>query len=342
MSVTRLYAYAVPSNKNLTTPAPVQGGPMTDLKTLGSVIDDATQKVRAANWLAVRLNVDATSPNRSSPYRDAVLGLAFGQKPKADASALGLAQRLAGLMDQRSPGGCLLVLAVRTEAGGKTVTMWTFPRDPALRFRTGAGGPTVEVLTDAFSQRSHLRKAAELKGADQGPTSFLTARAVDLISGGPGQAADYWVHDFLDAELSLAGDVGTAALALGLKAAWDTAGSDGEREQFRSAAVAVRASTQSRWSMQSFADSYLTDSAKARFLKTREAREHRAQKFQFKKDAFDLVINYRVFELKNGVYISAPFARADTVLDIKDTPQGKRVTASGVVKTDRVRKQRGV
>jgi hypothetical protein len=330
----RLYAFAVASQKNVDEPVPAQGGAIGRAGALGTVISQTTTQVRAGQWTDVRLNVDARSRDRSSEVRDAVRSLAFGSKPDADDAATGLANRLSGVMDHRSPD-CLLVIAVEAVDGGRSVTMWTFPRDEALRFSAGRGGPSVEVLRDAFSRRSHLRKAAALVGADDGRTSFLKAKAVDLVTGG-GQLAEYWISDFLDASLDLHPDSGSGALGRALRSAWDAAKTDQEREQFHDAAIAVRRSTRARWSLQEFADEYLTGEAKKRFLGAREARELGARQFRFSRDAFDRVIHFRVLRTDNGLRISAPFADADSLLDFDETADGTRVTASGMVREDKV------
>lgn len=336
----RVYAYAVEPQKGFENPSPPRGGALTDLQTLGTVVQDATQQVRPARWINVRLNVLRDGTARTSAIRDAALNLAFGRADDANVAAADLATRLSTSMDRRSRGGCLLVLAVTASNDAKQVTLWTFPRDAALQFSTSQSGPNVTVLQDAFSRESHLRKAAVMSGPANDRTTFLTARVADLQSGGGGQAADYWLHDFLDAELSLSSHVGSAALGRALKAAWENSKTDSERDQFYAASVAVRTGARTRWSLSSFATEFLRDEAKAGFLRTREAREHRAEQFDLDREAFDRVVNFRILRLDNGVRISAPFAEADSLLDFEKTADGTKVTASGLVRDDRV-SQRG-
>lgn len=336
----RVYAYAVEPQKGFENPSAPRGGALTDLQTLGSVVQDATQQVRAARWINVRLNVLRDGTARTSAVRDAALKLAFGETQDASVAAEALATRLSTCMDQRSRGGCLLVLAVASGSGAEQVTMWTFPRDAALQFSTSQAGPNVTVLKDAFSRESHLRKAAVLTGPANDRTTFLTAKVADLQSGSSAQAADYWLYDFLDAELSLSSHVGSAALGRALKTAWENSETDTERDQFYAASVAIRTGNRSRWSLTGFAEEFLRGEAKAGFLRTREAREHRGEQFDLDREAFDRVVNFRILRLENGVRISAPFAEADSLLDFERTADGTKVTASGIVRDDRV-SQRG-
>jgi len=336
--LTRLYAYAVAAQKGVEAPDAPSGGALTVVGPLGPVVDRATSQAPVGSWLEVHLNVDTRDPNRGHPVRSAAIALAYGDTTAADAAADALALRLSVHMDERMKG-CLLAVAVAQLTGGRSVTLWTFPRDEALRFvASEQGAPRVEVLQNAFSQSSNLRKAAILRGADSGATSFLTAKVADLQTGGRAETAAYWIDDFLHAQLSLAAGTGSIALARALKDAWESAPSDDIRDQYYSAAIAVRASTAARTSLKSFADSYLTGTAKSRFLQTRDAREHRSRQFQFDPTAFDRVANFRVLRTANGLRISAPFATADDLLEFNEIEGGLRreVIARGTVVDDKV------
>ncbi len=340
MPLSRLYAYAVSAQKHVENPTPIPGGALADIRTLGDVVAATTNGVRSGLWTNVVLKVNATSGNRDSEVRTALLHLAFGSAAQANRAAELLANRLSSVMDQRTGDGCLMVIAVERKRNSREVTMWTFPRDDALQFSTSAAGPNVAVLQDAFSRRSHLRKACRLAGPDQGSTSFLTAEAVDLVTGGPGQLADYWIKDFLDAELSVGAGEGSRTLARGLRAAWDSTSDSSQREQFHDAAIGIRASTRARWSATSFADEYLSGAAKERFLKTPDARKLRTEQFHFNRVEFDTIIKLRILDLDNKVRISVPFADADDLLTFRETDSGTRVTASGIIRGDKVA-QRG-
>lgn len=336
MSLFRLYAYAVPAQKNVEPPMPIRGGALGHSGALADVVNSTTTGVRQGQWAKVVFNVNSTSGNRDSPVRTAFLSLAFEGRARADAAAASLAERLSGVMDQRAGDGCLMVIAVNKEDQVRKVTVWTFPSDEALQFSTGASGPNVSVLRDAFSRRSHLRKACRLEGIDQSPTTFLTAEAVDLVTGGPGQLAEYWISDFLDAELSVSEGEGSRALARALRAGWDATSDKSQRKQFLDAAIGVRASTRAHWSIRSFADEYLSGTAKATFLKTSDARRLRNERFRLSHAEFDKIIKLRVLDLDNGLRISAPFLEANDLLTFDATPSGTRVTATGVIRIDKV------
>jgi hypothetical protein len=334
----RLYAYAVAPQKGEVDPSPPVGGALTDLEPLGDVVQRATSQAPAGSWLEVNLNVDRRDPARTHPVRNAAIQLAFDEPAEANAAADALALRLSVAMDRRMRGGCLLAIALEEIGRGNEVTLWTFPREDALRFLAGRGRPSVEVLEDVFSQRSNLRKAAVLRGADAGVTSFLTARVADLQTGGRSDTADYCIDDFLDASLSLSAGTGSIALARALKTAWDSAPSEEARDEYYAAAVAVRASRPARTSLTTFANTYLSGPAKARFLQTKEAREHRARQFRLDVSAFDRIAQVRVLRTDNGLRISAPFATANTVLEFHpiDGGLGRQVVARGTIVEDKV------
>jgi hypothetical protein len=92
--------------------------------------------------------------------------------------------------------------------------------------------------------------------------------------------------------------------------------------------------------MRAFAQDFLSDKARATFLRTPEATQLRAERFRFDREAFDRIVRWRVFDLDNGIKVSAPFADADRLLKFEKTPDGRRVTASGVIREEKV-SQRG-
>jgi hypothetical protein len=80
-------------------------------------------------------------------------------------------------MDLRSHA-CLLVCAAYQDGARRRVTLWTFPKDEALRLRHNRSGSSIDYLEDVFSRNSKLRKAALFEG-QQRRTDFLTGRVLD-------------------------------------------------------------------------------------------------------------------------------------------------------------------
>jgi hypothetical protein len=52
-------------------------------------------------------------------------------------------------------------------------------------------------------------------------------------------------------------------------------------------------------------------------------------------------VQYRIYALNNGVWVSAPFEVLGRDVTEEYTNQGKRITATGMVETERLRQRHG-
>ena len=149
MELFRVNAYSVSPQRGTTSPSEPEGGAVEITINLRQVINDNLQSADLDRRTTVDFQVDPTT--RTNPTRDAITAYAFGSRSSAQTAAIGLARRLSAAMDLRSDP-CLLVLAARRKDDDRAITLWTFPRDEAFRLRRGRSGPSIEVLTDIFSQ----------------------------------------------------------------------------------------------------------------------------------------------------------------------------------------------
>jgi len=263
MDLFRVHAYAVSPSRKSDKPISPEGGEVNITAPLGRVIRENIESARFEVRTTVDFEVDPAT--RTNAMRDLVLAFGFEKSRSDPPVGLQLAERLSQAMDQRS-APCLFVLAAFRGGDQREVYMWVFPRDAAFRLVRGRGGPSIEVLTDVFSQTSRLRKAAQFRGG-KGRADFLSGQALDFQTGyAERRVADFWVVRFLECTFSIRGEAGTRMLAQAVRAAYENAASVEDKEAVFTAAMAARRTPQRRMSLASFADRYLADPVKKTFL----------------------------------------------------------------------------
>lgn len=345
MELFRLHAYAVFPTRRSENPSVPEGGPVTITAALNAILDESEIAARFDN----RTLVDFEMPDgdsRVNEVRDLIVAFGFRDGVAVKQAALGIAARLGNAMDMRS-GECLLVLTAMRENTRRRVTLWTFPRDQAFRFRRRGAGATIQVLTDVFSQTSKLRKAAQFEGREV-RNDFLQGRVLDFQANQLAHdVANFWISRFLQCTLSIADDAGTRMLATAIRKTVDASVKLEEKEQLLTAVMAIRTSPRRRWSLNEFAQQYLHGPVKDRFLEAAPNPESAASLFNFRRTDFEAALAYRVYTLQTGVLVSAPLAEIGNSVKVTESREAATVAArrqlscTGAVVDEKVRAHRG-
>lgn len=240
-------------------------------------------------------------------------------------------------MDNRSEFTLLMLAAYQVEKQRQLV-IWAFPKDEPFHFKANGERARVKILKDAFSRSSSFKKGALFEGDNTG-SSFWAAHVIDKQADSAfGAAADYWVRLFLEGRPSLTGKAGTRLLAKCLRVTHDELTTIADRHQISDAIVAVRTSQRRQWSLNRFANEYLSGVAKTTFLKNSPA-EARTSTFSFNKEEFESKLSLRIFRLEDNVTVAAPFGRVGQSVKITNGTKPK-LTCEGIVVGEKVRSQR--
>jgi hypothetical protein len=329
----RLHAYSVTPQRRDETPGDPEGGAVTLGARLKKVLDDNLSDAEFEKRTTVDFAVDPST--RTNVTRDAIVEYAFGEAPAARAAALLLARRLSGAMDHRSTP-CLFISAAFRDGERRMVTLWTFPRDEAFQFRSGRAGPSIEVLTDVFSQRSKLRKAACFQGRKL-RNDFLSGRALDFQADHSlREVAEFWINRFLDCRFAIAADAGTRLLARTVRRAYEECEEPEDKETLYTAVMAMRRSPHKRLSLGDFANRYLEGGAREAFLTAIPNEESRVSAFEFQRDVFDGLLQFRVFQLESGVFVSSPLSEVGQSVRVSQG-EDKRLSCEGRVVDESMR-----
>ena len=255
MTIFRIHAYSVePSRTTKKTSAPI-GGSIKLTPKLVESLETNIDKSRFERRTLIAFQFDTNT--RKNEIRDSLLNYAFGDSSKASSSALSLASRLSSAMDFRSEPALFVAVASQQNAFS-SVFLWTFPRDIAFHFKRKAEGPSIDILTDIFSQTSRLRKAVRFEGRNL-RNEFLEGRALDFEARKKTKSvADFWIKKFLTCSFSLGGDAGTRLTAKAFRSSIDSLAEPLEKEKLVVAMMTLRHSPQATWSPMKIADQYLT------------------------------------------------------------------------------------
>lgn len=352
MPLFRLYAYSVAPQRTIADAdfvAPV-GGAIDFSAELRAALDAALAAARGERRTTrVSLRVDPTPGVRTSAIRDAAMRLAFAARTaQAQAAAAELAARLSRAMDNRSPACLFLAAGCRDSpaARAREVALWIFPRDDAFRFRSQA--QAIDLLSDVFSRTSRLRKLALFKGREL-RTDFLEADVLDFQAGGIGGVAEFWIEGFLEAGLTITPDAGTRILADAFRQAAQADLSYEQREQLQAALMAVRNMPERRFSLEQVVQEFLAPEIAEPFLAAAPNVESARSLFRLNRELFDRTVNYRVFRLDTGVWVSAPLEEIGQSVQLEPEPTdaveaagapGERLRVEGSVVQDKLSARR--
>jgi hypothetical protein len=320
VDLSQLHAFAVEPMRTTDLEEAPAGGRVEVTAALGRVLDRANAAARFDTRTRVAFRVPPDT--RTNEVRDLLLSYGFGDNVEADQAAAVLAGRLAHSMDQRTPAG-LFIMAASPLRTSCLVFLWLFPRDQAFRFRSGPKGATLQVLSDVFSQTSHLRKGALFQGRKQ-RNEFLLGRVLDFqVRLKTRVAADYWIEDFLMCNLGTHGDSGTRLVARAFRSAFDALSDSEDQRDLFSSMMAVRRADGRRWTINELTEEYLDGAGRAAFLDAIPQEDTRTAAFEFQTVVFDEALKFRVFQLDTGVFVSTPFGEVGRSVVVEEKGERK-------------------
>ncbi|MER9445861.1 hypothetical protein NKI79_32070 [Mesorhizobium sp. M0340] len=337
MQLVHFHAFAV-SASNWGEAPNIQGGRIQVDAQIEELVSKNVQKAKFDTCLE---SVFETDDNRHNDMRELVRRHAFGDENGADEAAKEISERLSVAMDNRSHPA-LLLIASQKDGSISQASLWTFPRDEALRLinqRTAS----LQVLTDIFSQTSRLRKAAFFQGG-QATTEFLGGKILDLQSGGgPRAVADFWLSDFLLSTPAIRPKAGTQMIAKSLiQCAKETADLT-EQQQLQSAAMSIRSGPKQKWSPKEVADNFFGVDLAARFQSKFPNAATYNTSIEIDQNTYADSLNFAVYKLDSGVIVSSPFSEIGESVRITETAkEGSRLSLEGRVVSQKVRSPNGV
>lgn len=341
MEVFKTHAYEVQPQRLAKEKKEPRGGAFSADKEFRDELATYLEDSKLATQPIIDFKLKRPSRNsRTHPdheVRSLVLDFCYAAPSNAKKAAVTLARRLANSMDDRSRFLLLMLVAYKDPSNLDTrqLVLWAFPKDEPFQFTASSGRARLKVPKDIFSRSSKFKKGALFTGENV-PSGFLRGRVIDKQAG-LGSAADFWVDNFLGCKSSLNGEMGTRILVNLLKDTYHELQDRDAKDNVSDSVVALHASQRTRWSLNMFANEYLTGSAKKTFLR-KAPHEVKGSQFTIQKAEFERKLNFRVFQLEDGVKVSAPFGTIGDSVKLTDKNDGKRhLKVAGDVAGERFR-----
>lgn len=267
MELFRIHAYEVVPQRLHDKKIKPRGGAFTaDAKFKASLEKYIEQsRLESQPPVSFQATFEPDKEKATNPVRNHVMGYAFGQPATAKSAAIKMAERLGESMDDRSTSSLLILTSYRNKKERRFIA-WAFPKDEPYGFGVKGDQANLTVIQNAFSRSSSYRKAALFSGMQQ-HDHYWNGHVIDRQSTpGFGAAADYWVTGFLTCKYLIDGKAGTQMLAKVIRETHERADSQVDRDLLTSAVISVRGSQRKNWSLKSFANEYLKDTAKSAIL----------------------------------------------------------------------------
>lgn len=314
-----------------------EGGVVKLTTDLRDVVQKAFTKIQRGSLTQVDF---ALAADRTHQVRDDIMQVAFGTTQTPRAAAARLAARLASTMDNRSHAA-LLVIAIEEESAKRRASLLLLPREDVIQLRGSSEDVLLNVLQNAFSTGSGLRKLARLTGHNS-RTQFLSAEVLDFqLTSSQRVTADFWVTKFLSAKATIDSATGSKLLATALQRAFDASDPDTRDAVF---ALMFRGSsgTQQRTSLTKTAEE-LPENLQSAFFAGVPDNETRDTIFTIDRSVMKEGLARRIITGKDGVIVSAPAETVGKSVELQQRGKERIVRYTGRVEKERVargRKQR--
>ena len=332
----RVYAFAVRPQRGVDeqsfeTPP---GGGVKVTAGVRDVIAKAFKKVAESALTTVDFDLDGS---RRHEVRENVMMVAFGATTSPKAAAGRLAVRLSNTMDNRS-NSALLLATVEERDPKRRVTLLVLPREDVVQLLGSGEEMLLDVLNDAFSTASGLRKIARVEGHDS-KTQFLSADVLDFqLMSHQKSVADFWIRDFLGALPRVNSQAGSKALSMALQRAFEAASED-DRDAVFAAMFKASSGRVRKTSLEKFAEELPEGLAEAYFRGVTNP-ELRRTVFDVDRGVMKESLARRIITGADGVIISAPAETVGKSVDLRQKGNLRMVTYSGSVAKEKVTRGR--
>lgn len=321
MPISSIHAYLIHPGKYLENPNPVGGSLLPqegDLFKLLSGIFHADADQRDVDF--------SFNPSRDGDQSNECRSLILDHMANSTvASGAAIATRLQGCTDNRSGLGLLFVL-VGNHGLERRFVLSRFPAESAILAELENDNLTVQFLDRVFVKRANAYKAIALQ--HQNPVhNFWSGKATDRQIGSQiGHISNYWMADFLNADLLTTPAAGTRRLAIALQnVVKRNTNVNIQSEVAAAASLAPTALANRRTSIDEFCNHFGFGPL------TREAVEEevrlpnlRIQQFDFDAVEFRSKLSFRSVSLDNGAVLSALAADFENVFTVIDEANGRK------------------
>jgi hypothetical protein len=251
-----------------------------------------------------------------------------------------LANRMRDFTTQKS-GLALLFIISGTEGNDKKVVLSRFPADEGIVVEQGKKGLQVEYIERVFMKNKRFYKAAIYRGNSL-KGDFWDGLAVDKqIDKLSGDAANYWIFDFLDSDFITTSKSGTRRLANAFRSATSKTNDLAVKKELVAASTLVHNLKGRKTSIEAVIQRFnLTEAAKEILSKQVSHPGLLEEKFLLDGEEYSQHAAYTSIELDNNAVLAAPqedFEKYFSKENVDGDPDKVRFTIEGKITDEKIK-----
>ena len=274
----------------------------------------------------------SSSGPKVNEVRNQIRTLASGSETERESAAQFLAEHLAASMDNKSKPGLFLVLCGDRDNFHRVV-IWIFNQDITLTRRD----KVLQQIDEAYPTELGYVKIAFFEDIDSNE-SFWKGKIEDKVNRSIiKQAADYWISDFLKANVDVTPPYGTRMISGVIQQIIDKSDSLDEKAQIIEAFEAYKNNYDTPLSVNDFAQRFLPAPISEKFKDIFSSLGDCDTKFKLDVELAEKLIGYESFILDNGIIITGP---SEMINKFVDQSSENSFTISGKLIDQRLRSLR--
>jgi len=257
---------------------------------------------RSTNECDIPIKFVPIKGKQENPIRDEIINI---DKTFSVTACSILVKILSSLTDHKTKDG--LVFFIKGNQGKNSKIMIArFPAETGITINPTADKVNFDVIDDVFLKNSRKYKAAYYLSKEQFWIGYAIDKQVNEGRGKVKEISDYWIKQFLQSEMKITSQRGTAILAKAVRATLETTEEQDIKNELVTLSTTIKNVNNKTVSFESFfAEMNLSDETKNEVLQKIDKGIQKT-KFKIDEEEFRTNCNYLVDILDNGAIVIAP------------------------------------
>lgn len=335
------YAYAsiVPALKLIGNSVEKIDSKLLDFKEKGfkylvDIFDNATSECK------IEINFKSSDQQHNDVRTQLLNILKEKEIEKKKTASDTLAEKLSKVTDERNKEGLFIIL-IGKKLKTFRIVLIRFRGEEVVIKRETKDSFTIDYVGNAYSKKSKFYKAVYYEDQEADRGNFWKGYTIDRQIGQNNdyEVSAYWIHDFLESEFAMTSFQGTLHFAKVIREFSKQVEDPIEQGIFINSILALNQNTDIPISLNSFADHYLQNPLREKFLDSISDKKTAEIFFSIDREMYVEQLGIKVIKMDNGIFLALPNFLTNNQVSIKEIPDGKKeFTITGKILKQRIRK----